>query len=113
MPGHGPRQLLQAALRRQAPVQPLLDLGSSPNTTMTHLAHERLLEYYGFPLTPARWMDFMFQGVCVEERVLERLHVDTRAVVPDPTKAAGFCILPDGTVRDSWGIMYRPTSLDG
>ncbi len=109
-----PRQRMRRALERRGDRYPLLDLGSSPNTTMTQAAHERLLLHLGLsvPAVP-RWMNLMFQSVFVEERALDALHIDTRPVFPDPVQALGLWWLDGGVLMDAWGITYRPAQLAG
>jgi uroporphyrinogen decarboxylase len=91
-----------------------LDLGTSPNTSITKIAYERLAKYLGIDLEESPHVFHKpFQLVEPDERVLERLHIDTRAVgggMPDHSQAKE---LSDSRFMDEWGIVYRPAVSDG
>ncbi len=111
MKGAGSRARMHATLARQGKGFLVLDLGSSPNTTMSRVAHDRLLQYLGLPAQPdPDLMSLSFLAVHVREEALEALHIDTRSVVP---RAVMPPVAPNGTYTDDWGITYRPTTIGG
>jgi len=108
------RQVLKNAIAREGSSKIPLDLGSSPNTSITKIAYEQLAEHLGIELEePPRVFHKPFQLVEPDEHVLERLHIDTRAVeggIPDRSQAKE---LSDGRFVDEWGIIYRPAVSNG
>jgi uroporphyrinogen decarboxylase len=112
MKGQGSRDRMRAALERRGDTGPLLDLGSTSNTTMSRIAHNRLLAFLELPaVTTPQLMSLPFQAVQVHEAILEALHIDTRPIFLD--QSAVSPIRPDGTYEDGWGICYRPVTLSG
>lgn len=108
------RDNLKSAIAREGSTVIPLDLGSSPNTSITKIAYERLVDYLDISLKkPMRIVHRPFQLVEVDERVLQRLHIDTRGIgggTPDHSQEKE---LSDGRFMDEWGIVYRPAISAG
>lgn len=97
------RERLLAALDHREPDRVPMDLGTARFTGMVKEAYESLCRYLGFgevgPL-----IDRMQQLYEIDERVLEYLDVDARAVAlgaPDRNREE---IYPDGRWKDEWGV---------
>lgn len=104
-----PRMRMNMAISHREPDRPPLDLGSSPNTTITKVAYQRLIDYLGLRLDhEPRVIHVPFQLVEVDEVVLEILHIDTRPVYANQPASSQAVFLSDGRFRDEWGIIYRP-----
>jgi len=109
-----PRMRMSMALSHKEPDRPPLDLGSSPNTTITKVAYQRLVNYLGLKLDhEPKVIHVPFQLVEVDESVLEILHIDTRPVFANPPAKSQAGFLPDGRFRDEWGVVYRPAKSHG
>ncbi len=110
------RTSLRKALSDAGNARTIRDLGSTPNTTISRLAYDRLRSHLEMPPDPApRWMSVTFQAVDPSEDLLQRLHIDTRAVFPchgdkPPQKTS---TLPEEHMIDEWGIRYRPAKVGG
>jgi len=108
------REVLKNAIAREGSSIVPLDLGTTPNTSITKIAYERLLKYLGIELDePPRILNKPFQLVEVDERVLERLHIDTRAVVGERPCIIEAKELPEDRFMDEWGMIYRPAISNG
>lgn len=104
-----PRARMNMALSYQEPDRPPLDLGSTPNTGITKIAYQRLLQYLKLDLDyEPRVINVPFQVVEVDEAVLEILHIDTRPMYANPPERSQAGYLPDGGFRDEWGVVYKP-----
>jgi len=105
---------MSMALSHKEPDRPPLDLGSSPNTSITKVAYQRLVNYLGLRLAhEPRVISVPFQVVEVDEAVLELLHIDTRPVFANPPKDSQVGFLSDGRYRDEWGVIYKPAKSHG
>jgi len=72
------------ALRHKEPDRIPFDLGSSLLTGIHVHAYRALRRYLGLPDTQTQILDGIQQIVCVENDVIELLHVDVRGVRPEP-----------------------------
>jgi len=109
-----PRERWKAAVSHQPTSRPLLDLGSSLNTSISKLAYEKLLQFLKIkPQEETRVVNTSFQVVEVAEPVLERLHIDTRPLFPNPSLAPSPHCNPDGSYIDEWRIRYQPAYSNG
>ena len=106
-------QLINAVARRGSSLVPL-DLGSSPNTSITKIAYEHLTEHLGIELqTPPHVFHKPFQLVDVDEQVLQRLRIDTRSIRGNSPDSSTPQESSDGRYADEWGITYRPAVSKG
>ena len=76
------------ALRHKEPDRVPFDLGASVLTGMNIRAYKALRRYLGLPETDTQIQDEVQQLACVEDDVLDLLHVDVRGVAPNPIAAA-------------------------
>ncbi len=91
--------------------RPLLDLGSNLNTTIAREAYDQLASYLDMPESAhGRLINRGFQVVEPAESVLQRLHIDTRALYPE---LSDVTMLDNGCYRDEWCITYRPAYSKG
>jgi len=108
------RDRVNKALNHEETDRPPLDLGSTPNTTITKIAYDNLKKYLGIPLdSEPQVMSQSMQVVEVDEPVLERLHIDTRPILanlPDKSKSRQVC---EDIYIDEWGIKYRAAKRNG
>jgi uroporphyrinogen decarboxylase len=108
------RDILKSAIAREGSFLIPLDLGTTPNTSITKFAYERLVKHLGIKLDePTRILHKPFQLVEPDERVLERLHIDTRAVGGGRPWIIQAKELSEGRFMDEWGIIYRPAVSAG
>ncbi len=98
------RERVLAALEHREPDRVPMDLGSARVTGMVRGAYDRLRRRLGFgELGPC--IDTMQQLYEIDERVLEYLDVDVRAVSLGAPDRGGDELLPDGRHRDEWGVV--------
>jgi uroporphyrinogen decarboxylase len=99
-----PRQRVLCALNHQEPDRVPVDLGSTGNTGITAGAYSRLLTHLGIDSEVTVW-DRMQQLAVPDERVLQRLHVDTRGVwLGGPDNRPNRELDGDSYV-DEWGVV--------
>ncbi len=98
------RERILAALDHREPDRVPMDLGSTRVTGMVKGAYERLCEYLGFG-EPGPLIDTMQQLYEMDERVLECLDVDVRAVSLGAPDRGADQMLPGGRHRDEWGVV--------
>jgi uroporphyrinogen decarboxylase len=108
------RERVLAALAHQEPDRVPVDFGSTWITTIHAEAYERLKQHFGVD-SPTVIMERMQQVCFVDERILERLEVDTRGVfagAPELERNKGT-ELPGNRFRDAWGVTWGkpPSSL--
>ena len=82
------RKRILAALAHQEPDRVPVDFGSTWVTTIHSSGYERLKSHFGVD-GPTVAVDRMQQVCLVDERVLQRLDVDTRAAYAGPPDPAG------------------------
>jgi len=95
-----------AALEHRAPDRVPMDLGTTRFTGMVGSAYEELRAHLGVG-GPGPLIDRMQQLVQPDERVLERLGVDARAVSQGAPDRGGDLELGDHRYRDEWGVVRR------
>ena len=90
--------------------RPPLDLGSTPNTTISRIACENLIEYLGLNepevVEEMRTISRSLQVVNVPEAVLDRLGVDTRSIFVNPPEEEPEW-LSETEYVDDWGVKFR------
>jgi uroporphyrinogen decarboxylase len=106
------RERVLAALARREPDRVPVDLGSTWVTTVHHTTYERLKNHFGVD-SPTVIMEPMQQVCFVDERILQRLEVDTRGVfagAPELERNQAV-VLSDNSFRDAWGVTWgKPPS---
>jgi uroporphyrinogen decarboxylase len=104
--GMTPRERVRAALEHREVDRTPIDLGGTPNSTMCGGAYANLKAFLGVE-APGRLLSRGFNIVVMDEAVLARLAVDTRAVFANaPARSKGRW-LDDNTFVGDWGITYR------
>jgi uroporphyrinogen decarboxylase len=102
-----PRERMRKALRREEPDRVPIDFGQGYHNGITEVAYRNLLDYLQIDTTgPIVVYDLMQRLAEVDERVLERFHVDTRYVFANSNEHWVLKVEPDGSFEDEWGI-YR------
>jgi uroporphyrinogen decarboxylase len=102
------RERVLTALRRRRPDRVPIDLGGTKNSSIHIVAYERLKRYLGISVpTEPRLADRMMQIVDMDEAVLQRLDVDTRAVYEGPPDRPRGRIINQDTYADEWGVVRR------
>jgi uroporphyrinogen decarboxylase len=102
------RERVLTALAHQEPDRVPVDFGSTWITTITILAYEQLKRHFGLE-SKTVVMERSQQVCMVDERILERFHVDTRGVfygLPELARNQ-FVELGENVYRDSWGITWH------
>ena len=107
------RDRVLTALAHREPDRVPVDFGSTWITTITIPAYERLKRHFGIE-SETVVMERSQQVCTVDDRILDALQVDTRAVfygLPD-LEQNRFQELGENVYRDSWGITWHkpPTS---
>ncbi|HSB69721.1 MAG TPA: uroporphyrinogen decarboxylase family protein [Candidatus Methylomirabilis sp.] len=101
------RERVLTALRHQAPDRVPVDLGGTLASTINIHAYRRLMAHLGFGADPpVSYLSRRSNSVLPDERLLQYLDVDCRAVVLDSPDANPERELPDGTLHDEWGITW-------
>lgn len=100
------RERVLRALRHQEVDRVPIDLGGTQNSTMCAGAYENFKRFLGVE-APTRELSRVFETVIMDEAVLSRLPVDTRAVFARPPAVSTTRWLDDRTFEDEWGIRYR------
>lgn len=100
------RQRVLAALNHQEVDRIPIDLGGTHNSTMCARAYENLKAFLGVE-APTEELNKAFEIVKMDEAVLRRLPVDTRAVFINPPARSRTRWLDDRTFVDEWGVTYH------
>lgn len=100
------RERVIAALEHREPDRLPMDLGTARFTGMVLGGYKNLRARLGFG-APGAIVDRMQQVVTVDERVLEHLDVDARAVSQGPPDQVRDIDLDAETWRDEWGVERR------
>ena len=101
-----PRERVFRALSHQEVDRVPIDLGGTHNSTMGKGAYNNFKEFLGID-APTLILNQAFDIVRMDEKILARLPVDTRAVFANPPTHTQSCWLDDHTVKSDWGVMYR------
>ena len=97
------RERVMAALDHRESDRVPIDLGSARVTGMVKGAYDKLRAHLGFG-EPGEIMDRMQQLVTMDERILEFLDVDVRAVSAGAPDRNGDVETGEGRFRDEWGV---------
>lgn len=102
MPTMTPRERVLHAINREQPDRVPLDLGGNVST-FTVDAYRKMLDYLSIDYADVPYTDF-FTVFDIDERVMERFHIDIRRVWLNPPSDYEFKIGEDGTWHDEWRI---------
>ncbi len=106
------RERVVAALKHQEPDRVPIDLGGTWCTTTTLAFYEKLKQHFQID-SPTILMERTMQVSMIDERILQKLHVDTRFVcynAPELERSQTI-ELGEGLYRDPWGIEWiKPPS---
>lgn len=105
------RERVLRALSHQEVDRVPIDLGGSQNSTMCAGAYEAFKRFLGIE-GPTLELSRVFETVIMDEAVLSRLPVDTRAIYARPPACSATRWLDDRTFVDEWGITFR-RAVDG
>jgi uroporphyrinogen decarboxylase len=97
------RERVLAALNHQEPDRVPIDLSSTRCTSIHLNGYQRLKHHFGIQAKDII-TDRMMQCVLVDDRILDRLDVDTRGIMPGPPEKAPDVELDEITYRDEWGV---------
>lgn len=104
------RERVIAALSHKEPDKIPIDLASTRDSSIVVEGYERLKEYFGL-VEKNRLTSRMMQVVDVNEQILKKLDIDTRAVNPgSPDKQTEIEIV-ENQYTDEWGVVrVKPPS---
>jgi uroporphyrinogen decarboxylase len=97
-------------LQHKEPDRVPFDMGSSFVTGITKTAYLNLAHYLGFEGEAPVFFDTVQQLSYPEEKMMKRLQIDTRGLVPDIVrKNPDIEVLPDNgkAFTDEWGIRWK------
>lgn len=100
------RERVLAALKHQEVDRIPIDLGGTHNSTMCTGAYENFKAFLGVN-APTEEVSKAFEIVKMDEAVLTRLPVDTRAIFAKPPSRSRTRWLDSRTFVDDWGITYH------
>lgn len=98
------RERVLAALDHREPDRVPIDFGTTRCTSIHVAAYERLKSLLGID-APNVISDRMQQCVLVDDRILERLDVDTRGLILGSPDGMPDQELDEFTYRDEWGVV--------
>ncbi len=98
------RERVLAALNHREPDRVPIDFSGSRCSSIHVAGYEKLKRQLGVD-APNIISDRMMQPVLVDERILERFDVDTRALLPGAPDRGGDVELDGITYRDEWGVV--------
>lgn len=104
------RERVLTTLEHREPDRIPFDLGSTKVTGITRNAYLRLAEHLGEKTGTFEFYDVTQQLAMMEERILQRLEVDTRGLMPNVVrKAPQVEKSPDGSqfFTDEWGMTWK------
>ena len=101
------RERVRRALNHEEPDRVPIDFGQDFHNGINEVAYDNLLAYLQIePSAPTRVYDSMQRLAVVDERVLDRFHVDTRYIMANPNENWAQAVEADGSFEDEWGV-YR------
>jgi uroporphyrinogen decarboxylase len=80
-----------------------------PVSGISKIAYEKLLKYWNIPISDIQFSDLIQQLAVINEKVLEKLKIDTRHIRMDPPKRES--ITHNGTIEsfyNAYDIKYQP-----
>jgi uroporphyrinogen decarboxylase len=101
------RERFRKTLNHEEPDRVPIDFGQDYHNGINEVAYERLLRYLKIKdAGETKVYDLMQRLAVVDQRVLERFHVDTRYIFTNPNEYFEVPIEEDGSFEDEWGV-YR------
>ncbi len=98
------RERLLAAVSHRQPDRVPIDLGGTRDSSLVVEAYEKLKKHFGIA-AGNKLCDRMMRVVEVDEKILQALDIDTRAVFPGaPTESRAKDLGPD-SYQDDWGVI--------
>ncbi|MBN2021175.1 MAG: hypothetical protein JW809_00130 [Pirellulales bacterium] len=107
------RERVLMAINHEEPDRVPFFFGTSGVTSILGPGYDRLARHLGARRAPPRWFSKQFQYVWPDEKVLERLGSDARAVAPGPAASSLRKEISEDAMIDDWGITWArsPGSL--
>src|ERR1019366_6310192 len=103
-----PRDRVRKALRREEPDRIPIDFGQDFHNGINEVAYRNLQAYLQMGTgAPPRVYDLIQRLAVVDEKILERFHVDTRYIMANPNEKWPLKIEEDGSFGDEWGIYHQ------
>jgi len=102
------RNRVLTALKRQPPDRVPVDLGGTLASTINIHTYRRLMQHLGFGEDPpVAFLSRRSNSVLPDERLLQRLDVDCRAVILGNPDVNPEREMPDGSLTDEWGVTWK------
>lgn len=102
------RDRVLTTLKRQPPDRVPVDLGGTLASTINIHTYRRLMRHLGFGEDPpVSFLSRRSNSVLPDERLLQRLDVDCRAVILGNPDANPEREMPDGSLQDEWGVTWK------
>jgi uroporphyrinogen decarboxylase len=102
------RERVLTALKREQPDRVPVDLGGTLASTINIHAYRRLMSRLGFgEAPPVAYLSRRSNSVLPDERLQSYLDVDCRAVILNDPDANPERELPDGSLTDEWGVIWK------
>ena len=102
------RERVLTTLKRRQPDQVPVDLGGTLASTLNIHTYRRLMARLGFgDDPPVAFLSRRSNSVLPDERLLQRLDVDCRAVILGTPDLHPERELPDGSLADEWGVTWK------
>jgi uroporphyrinogen decarboxylase len=102
------RERVLTTLRREEPDRVPVDLGGTLASTINIHAYRALMLHLGFEAdSPVAFLSRRSNSVLPDERLLQRLDVDCRAVILGSPDASPERELPDGSLTDEWQVLWK------
>ena len=98
------RERVLAALSHREPDRVPIDLASTRDSSIVVEGYERLKKHFGV-VEENRITSSMMQVVDVNERILQALDIDTRAVNPGPPDKGKDQFVGENQYKDEWGVV--------
>lgn len=106
------RQRLQTALAHQEPDTVPLDFATGGNTSPVPEVYEKLARAYGIEYK-LNLVPHMMRLAMVDERILQKLDIDTRPIYMNPgSKGIRPCLETDH-FYDEWGVKWKEVNVGG
>ena len=106
------RQRLQAALDHQEPDFVPLDFGTGGNTSPVPEVYQKLCAILGIEYQ-LKLVPHMMRLAVIDERILQRLDIDTRPVYMNPVPHAVRPCSEPGHFYDEWGVKWKEVEVNG
>jgi uroporphyrinogen decarboxylase len=106
------RQRLQAALDHQEPDFVPLDFGTGGNTSPVPEVYQKLCAIFGIEYQ-LKLVPHMMRLAVIDERILQRLDIDTRPVYMNPVPQAVRPCSQPGHFYDEWGVKWKEVEVNG